>query len=186
MKQFEIEKLEMLKRMEELLRLNDILVGEKRIYDDSGKKLNTLEVFRILSPTEEGTGEMGLEGKKKIRVTDIIANLSKRFLKKKDVEVQTENREGRPLYKQNYFVISLSSDFHRFKESLRVSDLILNIVHKSDVQSFSVNKKESKYINDIITASNETECADSNRRRWHRLPKARVRSRVQTGHVQPH
>lgn len=97
MKQFEIEKLEMLKRMEELLRLNDILVGEKRIYDDSGKKLNTLEVFRILSPTEEGTGEMGMEGKKKITVTDIIANLSKRFLKKKDAEVQTENREGRQL-----------------------------------------------------------------------------------------
>ena len=50
LKEYEMEKLEMLKKIEELLSLNDILVGSKRIYDDSGNTIDTLEVMSILSP----------------------------------------------------------------------------------------------------------------------------------------
>jgi hypothetical protein len=50
LKEFEMEKLEMLKKIEELLSLNDILVGSKRIFDDSGNSIDTLEVMSILSP----------------------------------------------------------------------------------------------------------------------------------------
>jgi type II secretory pathway component HofQ len=52
LKEFEMEKLEMLKKIEELLSLNDILVGSKRIFDDEGNTINTLEVMSILSPAE--------------------------------------------------------------------------------------------------------------------------------------
>ena len=52
LKEFEMEKLEMLKKIEELLSLNDILVGSKRIFDDEGNTIDTVEVMSILSPAE--------------------------------------------------------------------------------------------------------------------------------------
>lgn len=54
LKDFEMEKLEMLKKIEELLMLNDILVGSKRIFNDKGEAIDTLEVMSILSPPDNG------------------------------------------------------------------------------------------------------------------------------------
>lgn len=53
LKEFEVEKLEMLKKIEELLRLNDILVGSKRIYDARGNSVDTLEVMSLLNPAPD-------------------------------------------------------------------------------------------------------------------------------------
>lgn len=53
LKEYEMDKLEMLKKIEELLRLNDILVGSKRIFDGEGNPVDTIEVMSILNPATD-------------------------------------------------------------------------------------------------------------------------------------
>lgn len=50
LKDFEVEKLDLLKKIEELLMLNDILAGQKMIYDMKGKKIDTQEILSMLNP----------------------------------------------------------------------------------------------------------------------------------------
>ena len=50
-KTFELEKLDMHKKMEELLTLNDVLAGQKRIVDTAGNKIDTSELMSILNPS---------------------------------------------------------------------------------------------------------------------------------------
>lgn len=97
----------MLKRTEELLRLNDILIGEKRIYDESGNKLKTLEVLNILSPPGAEDDPSG--ARKRLKIGDIISNLTKKYLVKRNVEVQTVNQEGMQIlfYLRVFIVVSL-------------------------------------------------------------------------------
>ena len=50
LKDFEMEKLDLLKKIEELLMLNDILAGQGIIYDMSGQKIDTREILEMLNP----------------------------------------------------------------------------------------------------------------------------------------
>lgn len=50
MKDFEVEKLDLLKKIEELLMLNDILAGQRVIYDTKGHKIDTKEILDMLNP----------------------------------------------------------------------------------------------------------------------------------------
>lgn len=87
LKDFEMEKLEMLKKIEELLSLNDILVGSKRIYDDYGNSLDTLEVMSILSPAEDAYRS---EGSSKLTIRSIISKLKEKFIPTNEQGVQAK------------------------------------------------------------------------------------------------
>lgn len=50
LKDFEVEKLDLLKKIEELLMLNDILAGQRVIYDARGQKIDTQEILDMLNP----------------------------------------------------------------------------------------------------------------------------------------
>ena len=50
LKEFEVEKLDLLKKIEELLMLNDILAGQRMIYDMKGHKIDTKEILDMLNP----------------------------------------------------------------------------------------------------------------------------------------
>jgi hypothetical protein len=50
LKDFEVEKLDLLKKIEELLMLNDILAGQRMIYDMKGQKIDTKEILDMLNP----------------------------------------------------------------------------------------------------------------------------------------
>lgn len=50
LKDFEVEKLDLLKKIEELLMLNDILAGQRMIYDMKGEKINTNDILEMLNP----------------------------------------------------------------------------------------------------------------------------------------
>lgn len=52
LKEFEMEKLDLLKKIEELLVLNDILAGQRLVYDMSGKKIDTREILDLFNPFE--------------------------------------------------------------------------------------------------------------------------------------
>ena len=82
LKQFEIEKLELLKKIEELLMLNDILIGQKKIYGKDSQKISTEEIMSILTPAT-------LEGS--ITIRDVVKKLQNKYLKVKDGSMQTDN-----------------------------------------------------------------------------------------------
>lgn len=50
MKDFEMEKLDLLKKIEELLVLNDILAGQSALIDMKGDKIETNEILQMLNP----------------------------------------------------------------------------------------------------------------------------------------
>lgn len=86
LKGFEIEKLELLKKIEELLMLNDILIGQKKIYGNDSKKISTEEIMSILTPAS-------LEGSVTIR--DVVRNLQKKYLLTNEISIQTETSESK-------------------------------------------------------------------------------------------
>lgn len=63
LKDFEVEKLDLLKKIEELLMLNDILAGQKMIYDMKGKKIDTQEILGMLNPFQLIKNVHGQKGK---------------------------------------------------------------------------------------------------------------------------
>ena len=50
LKNFEMEKLDLLKKVEELLVLNDVLAGQRIVYDMGGHKIDTQEILDMLNP----------------------------------------------------------------------------------------------------------------------------------------
>jgi hypothetical protein len=63
LKEFEVEKLDLLKKIEELLMLNDILAGQRMIYDMKGKKIDTKEILDMLNPFQLIKSVHGNKGK---------------------------------------------------------------------------------------------------------------------------
>lgn len=91
LKEYEMDKLEMLKKIEELLRLNDILVGSKRIFDGEGNPVDTIEVMSILNPATDSRfpcRNLTQDSSRKLTVRDIIEKLKKRFIPCEDKSVQ--------------------------------------------------------------------------------------------------
>jgi hypothetical protein len=62
LKEFEVEKLDLLKKIEELLMLNDILAGQKMIYDMKGKKIDTHDILNMLNPFQLIKNVHGAQG----------------------------------------------------------------------------------------------------------------------------
>ena len=99
LKEFEMEKLEMLKKIEELLMLNDILVGSKRIFDDKGNTIDTIEVMSILSPVEDynqrkKNSSLIVDFTPKVTIRGIIEKLTEKYLETKEISIQTEERKS--------------------------------------------------------------------------------------------
>ena len=63
MKNFEVEKLDLLKKIEELLMLNDILAGQRVIYDTKGQKIDTQEILDMFNPFQLFKNVHGNKGK---------------------------------------------------------------------------------------------------------------------------
>ena len=83
LKDFEMDKLEMLKKIEELLMLNDILIGQKTIYDSKGNKISTKEVMNILNPAIEGG---------KVTIREVVSKLTQKFLTTRSVGIQAKQQ----------------------------------------------------------------------------------------------
>lgn len=50
MKDFEMERLDLFKKIEELLVLNDILAGQSALIDMKGRQIDTNEILQMLNP----------------------------------------------------------------------------------------------------------------------------------------
>lgn len=102
LKEFEVEKLDLLKKIEELLMLNDILAGQKMIYDMKGKKIDTHDILSMLNPFQliknvhEKNGKTGskrdfsgIKDDSQVTIKDIVNNISQKYIETKSVECMT-------------------------------------------------------------------------------------------------
>lgn len=112
LKDFEVEKLDLLKKIEELLMLNDILAGQKMIYDMKGKKIDTQEILGMLNPFQLIKNIHGQKGKNNkealsieqqanyngnLTIKDIMNNLSQKYIDSKGVGLMTPEALRNPL-----------------------------------------------------------------------------------------